>query len=97
MIVPGRQVTGDERAALAACLHVPTEAAFALTFTGQICVVQALDHRHLQWLDALALSADATCAWVPLAALTRCRRVSPRRGPSVGRAPGSFSQWPGPP
>lgn len=35
-------------------------------------------------------SADATSAWVPLAALIR-------RGPGVGRAPGGFSQWPGPP
>lgn len=44
-----------------------------------------------------ALSVDATSARVPLAALTRRGCVSPRRGPSVGRAPGGLSQWPGPP
>ncbi|MGW3926453.1 hypothetical protein ACWEA7_45965, partial [Streptomyces sp. NPDC005093] len=37
MVLPGRQLTGDERAALAACLDVPTETAIALTFTVRIC------------------------------------------------------------
>lgn len=62
-LLPGGQLTGDERAALAACLHVPTEAAFVLTFTVQICDAEPLIGWEVVDLAARTCGTSVTARW----------------------------------
>ena len=62
-VLPGGQLTGDERAALAACLHVPTEAAFVLTFTVQICDAEPLIGWEVVDLAARTCGTSVTARW----------------------------------
>lgn len=63
MVLPGRQLTGDERAALAACLHVPTETAIALTFTVRICDAEPFTGWEFVDLAARTGGTPATARW----------------------------------
>lgn len=62
-VLPGRQLTGDERAALAACLHVPAEAALAITSTVQICNAEPLTGWDFVDLAAHTGGTPATARW----------------------------------
>lgn len=63
MVLPGRQLTGDERAALAACLDVPTETAIALTFTVRICDAEPFTGWEFVDLAARTGGTPATARW----------------------------------